>query len=461
MIRHALALMLVGTLAGTASAAPKLAQSVAPAPVPDATSCKLTYYNGPLIQRVKVFDVFYNQGNPYKDMLAQYYTSITQSAYFDWLVEYNTTNYKISRGSFLGTYEDTNSATASVTLDDTDIGPYLDKLIAAGKIPAPDDNTIYQIHFPASVTITLQGAQSCVVFCAYHNSYMHGNQIARYSVIPDVTKAPCAGGCGTSPTQFNNLSSVSSHELIEAVTDPDNNTAWVDQTQGCGEIGDICNGKQCTPAVTGQTPTQTTCPTSYVVQLEYSNSKGCIAQDPSMVVNAFTVAASPATVNVPAGGMATTAVNLTKTTGSAENVKLSTTMLPMGLTASFSPTSVTSDKGTSMLTISAAPTAMVGTMEKVTITATGSVTAPTADVMVQIVPPVDMAMPPDMAQPVNSGGGGNGGNGTGGNGNNGNGNGGNNIGGSSGCSMGGAGIGGSWAAAALLLLGLAFRRRRA
>src|SRR5512135_3802453 len=44
--------------------------------------------SGPLIQHVKVFDVFYNTGNQYKDMLTAYYTAITQSAYFDWLTEY-------------------------------------------------------------------------------------------------------------------------------------------------------------------------------------------------------------------------------------------------------------------------------------------------------------------------------------------------------------------------------------
>ena len=68
---------------------------------------------------MKVFDVFYNQGNPFKDMLTAYFTAITQSPYFDWLTEYNTTNYKISRGSYLGLYEDTNSATTTKTLTDS------------------------------------------------------------------------------------------------------------------------------------------------------------------------------------------------------------------------------------------------------------------------------------------------------------------------------------------------------
>ncbi len=215
-------------------------------------TCKLTYPpsgGGALIQNAKVFNVFWNQGNTYRDMLTAFYTSITQSAYFDMLTEYNVSNYKIGRGSFLGYYEDTNDATKGASIQDSDIGGYLDGLIAANKIPAPDDNTLYQIYYPASVTITLQGEKSCSYFCAYHSSYSHGGQMARYSVIPDVTTAPCKGGCGSSTTQFNNLTSVSSHEMIEAITDPDGGTSWYDSTGSCnptGEIGDICNGEQCT-----------------------------------------------------------------------------------------------------------------------------------------------------------------------------------------------------------------------
>ncbi len=459
MLRTALSLVLTTGLGiSTAIAAPHTAQSMNPPAQPNASGCKLTYGtqgSGPLLQNVKVFDVFYNTGNKYRDMLSSYYTSITQSAYFDWLSEYNVGSYKIGRGSFIGFYEDSKSTTTSISLDDTDIGPYLDGLISAGKIPAPDANTIYQIYFPSNVSITLMGQQSCQVFCAYHNGWTHNGQRARYSVIPDVTVSPCAGGCGTSTNQFDNLTSVSSHELIEAVTDPDDNTAWVDPTQGCGEIGDICNGEQCKTA--GGTPT-TTCPTSDVVQLEWSNSlNACIAQNPAVMVNDFSVAVSPKTLSVPAGGMATQTLTLTKTAGSADTVKL-TAMAPTGLTVSFSPTSATSAGGTSMVTVAAASTAMIGSMQKFTINAAGTTSTHPVDVQVTITAPPDMAMQPDMAQA--SGNGGSGGNGTGGNGNNGNGGSGGH-GTDSGCSIGGGGIAGSWAFAGLILLALAFRRRRA
>ena len=81
----------------------------------------------------------------------------------------------------------------------------------------------------------------------------------------------------------------------------------------CGEIGDICATAPAGPASCA----------GYTVQKEWSNKNNdCIVTDPNVVVNDFTVAATPATVTVPAGGMATATMTLTKTAGTAENVAL-------------------------------------------------------------------------------------------------------------------------------------------
>jgi hypothetical protein len=449
MNRSALVLSALAAIASPAAAAPFGAhalRSSSPTATPSftvvqgCTTPKLKY-NGPLIQHVKVFDVFYNQGNTLRDTLTSYFTAITQSAYFDWLAEYNEPNYKIARGSFLGKFEDTNSATTAKTLTDAQVETYLSGLIDAGKVPAPDDDTMYMIFFPSPITITMSdGSASCanMGFCAYHSSYAHNGKNVRYGVMPDQTTGGCSMGCGPG-TAVDNTTDVASHELIEAVTDPDNGTGWYDVVDNnCGEIGDIC---AIGPGETAQVA-------GFAVQKEWSNKNNdCIATDPNAVVNDFTAAASPATVNVPVGGMATTTVKLTKTTGMAENAAL-TAVAPTGLTASFSPASVTSGSGTSTLTISASPTATVGSMEKITVKAAGTSATHTVDVSVVIVDA------PDLAQPPSTGGGG----GSGGSGDHGGG----------GCSLGGglaSAVGrdavGIWAVAALLLLALAFRRRRA
>ena len=465
MIRTALALTFSAALATTASAAPLRGQLVRPNLTPNrGGGSTLSYNGGPVLQNVKVFTIYWGKSVQFSGTGAQgldsFYAAVIQSPYYDWLSEYNTTNptQKIGRGSFIGSYAYTKGQSGSIT--DDDIQTALKMLIGDKSIPAPDANTLYAIHFAPGIDITMSdGSASCQVFCAYHNSFSNGNANVYYSVVPD-QGGNCAGGCGGDPSLFNNVTSVASHELVEATTDADvgnNNIAWYNDSQG--EIGDICNGQQCSSTVGKTDPTW--CPTKYVVQLEWSNSQNaCIAIDPSIVVNDFSVAATPTMVTVPAGGMTTVSLALAKTSGSADNVTLSATA-PADLMTSFSPTSATSDGGKSTLTISAMANAMVGNTEKVTVQAAGTSVNHTVDLQVMVTAPPDMAMaPPDMAMAPS--GNGNGGNGSGGNGTGGNGaTGGNGVARSSGCSMGGAGIAGSWVFATLLLFAFALRRRRA
>ena len=475
MSRRALGLALVASaaLAAPAAAVPAGSQAMRVAqPVqPDATvvsGCntpKLSYGGGALIQHVKIYDVFYNQGNTLRDMLTAYFTAITASPYFDWLSEYNSGSYKITRGTYAGLYEDSQSATTTKTLSDAQVQTYLSGLIDAGKVSTPDDDTLYMIFFPSPITITLQGSKSCASggFCAYHSSYTHNNKNVRYGVMPDQTTGGCATGCGPG-TGFQNTTDVASHEMIEAVTDPDGGSGWYDTVDnGCGEIGDICAvGAGETAMVSG-----------YAVQKEWSNkNNNCIATDPNVMINDFTVAATPTSIDVPVGGSATTTLKLAMTTGStADTVKL-TSAAVTGLTASFSPTSATSNNGMSTLTVMAGGTATAGMMEKLTVTATGTSATHTVDINVNIVAPPDMAQPPSSGGSGGTGGGGSGGSGgggsggsgggtgTGGNGGTGGSGGNGNHGGDSGCSMGGHGdIAGGGLLFGLLLLAFAFRRR--
>jgi MYXO-CTERM domain-containing protein len=456
MSRTAFALLLTAALTTPALAAPIGARLVDTGAQPNVTA-KLVYNNGPMIQHVKIFMIFYAPNYPYKTQLVSFYQSILQSPYIDMLQEYDTTNYKIRRGSYIGLYEDTNTNTAKSVAPAT----YLQGLITAKKGPAPDADTLYMIYFPSMIDPTdPNGSPSCVKggqFCAYHNSISIGGQNAYYGVMPDtVSGGSCVGGCG--PSGFGGLSDVSSHEFVEAMTDADvgqNNLAWYDNANG--EIGDICNGQSATVGPD-------------TVQKEWSNQKNaCIATNPMYTVNDFSVAVTPSTaLNVPVGGMTTATVTLTKTAGNADTAALTATGLPTGVVASFSPTSATTAGGTSMVTVSAGPNAMIGA-GKFTINVAGMTASHTQDVMINVVPPPDMAMAPDLAQPAGGGTGGTGGGGSGGSGggtgtggNGGSGGNGNNGGGASGCSIAGtASIGGVWTLAALLLFAFAFRRRRA
>ncbi|QMU72944.1 carbohydrate binding domain-containing protein [Streptacidiphilus sp. P02-A3a] len=86
--------------------------------------------------------------------------------------------------------------------------------------------------------------------------------------------------------------------------------------------------------------------------------------------NDFSISDSPASASVAAGASTTSTVSTAVTSGSAESVALSASGLPTGVTAAFSPASVTSG-GSSTLTLTASSSAAAGTYP-ITITGTAA-----------------------------------------------------------------------------------------
>jgi len=201
--------------------------------------------------------VYWNSGTQFQSNLNSFYSVITGSALYTQLSQYS-----IGLGNAQAGFVD-NRATASVS--DAQVQSELTRLFNAGSLPQPNGSNYYPVHFPAGMNITApDGSRSCVVFCAYHGTYVRNGVNVNYGVIPD-QGGGCAGGCGANPTRVNNLTSVASHELVEATTDPAVGLAtvfgpplsWYDPNNG--EIGDICNAQQKT--VSG-----------FVVQKEFSNA---------------------------------------------------------------------------------------------------------------------------------------------------------------------------------------------
>jgi hypothetical protein len=238
------------------------------------TSVHLTYYGGPLLRNAKVVAVYWNAKVVSQDKLPAFYQWLVTSPYLGWQSEYNVTSptaQTIGNGTYVKAVVDTKSS-AATRLADPDVQKELLRMIDAGEVPAPDENTLYMMHFPPGVEIDLNGAVSCIQFCGYHGAIVHGAKNVYYSVVPDQGGA-CLGGCGDDPNPFNNLTAQASHEFIEAVTDPAGALAtgagtappraWYDTVNG--ESSDICNGQQ-----------QKVGP--YVVQKAWSNKlNACIA----------------------------------------------------------------------------------------------------------------------------------------------------------------------------------------
>jgi hypothetical protein len=219
-----------------------------------ASAPQLTYRNGPLLSAVEVFTVFWGTAwnsapqNTVMNNMNGFFDYILTSALIDQLAEYNVANYKISHGKRTGTIVITPASASSVS--DTTIQKELQSAIASNSaFPQPGANTLYFVFMPEGVKVVQGGSASCQAFCGYHNDI---NGQIFYAVMPYPGCAGCTGGL----QPFDALTSTSSHELCEAITDPIPGQGWYDDSNG--EIGDICAWK--TKKI-GQ----------YTVQLEWSN----------------------------------------------------------------------------------------------------------------------------------------------------------------------------------------------
>ena len=322
------------------------------------SAAHLTYYGGHVISHVHVIQVLYGAGTYTPEVqhttapsMATFYGAITNSRYFDWLSEYDTpsgTNQIIGRGSFVGQVQIAPTAgnlPAGSTIDDTQIQAELKTQILNGHLPTPNADTYYAVYFPHGVTITQGGAASGQQFCAYHNTVAADAGIPEfyYGVLPDFNTGGMPFGCGNGTTT-DNEESVSSHELIEAVTDPEVGLAttngpplgWYDSANG--EIGDICNAQQAS-VVGGDGLT-------YTVQQQWSNAQnGCVSRGPA---NDFSIGATQTSIAATPSTPATTSITTAVTSGSAGSVALSVSGLPSGATATLNPTSVTAGSSSTL-----------------------------------------------------------------------------------------------------------------
>src|SRR5437588_7084014 len=216
----------------------------------------LTYRGGPLLTSVQVFTLFW--GAAWQDdmqliqQLNAFFDDVVVSPLIDQLTEYSVQAMSIGHGSRIGTATIIDPAVPS-SVGDADIQQLLrNELGSNPAVPRPRPDTLYFVYLPSGVTVSLDGGVSCSSFCGYHQDI--DGQIF-YAVMPYPDCAGCVGGLAV----LDALTSTSSHELCEAITDTVPGTGWYDDSKG--EIGDIC-------------PWQTKVVDGYTVQLEWSNSAG-------------------------------------------------------------------------------------------------------------------------------------------------------------------------------------------
>ncbi len=216
----------------------QLAAGIAAPPGPH-----VTYRGGPLLEAVEVITIFWGSAwnRDQKEMVSKinkFFEDILTSPLMDQVSEYSINGYNIGHGSLKFTTNVTSPEPGG-NVTGGQIEHILNhELLTNPDIPQPNGNTLYFIYVPPGITVSALGSASCRAggFCGYHN-IISGTKIY-YAVMP----FPSCGGCtdfGGLDT-FRAMTAISSHELCEAVTDPDPGQGWYDDHNG--EIGDVCEG---------------------------------------------------------------------------------------------------------------------------------------------------------------------------------------------------------------------------
>jgi hypothetical protein len=145
-----------------------------------------------------------------------------------------------------------NKATQS-NITDSKIQGYIASLLGG----TLDPNTIYAVYFPSGMKVMMQGGASCSSFCGYHGHFSYNGKDIKYAVFPYTNCRACSI---SNYSVADILTIVTSHEIREAVTDPDLN-AWFDSVGY--EADDKCAWHNLYRTGAG-----------YAVQPEYSNRDG-------------------------------------------------------------------------------------------------------------------------------------------------------------------------------------------
>lgn len=215
----------------------------------------LTYRNGPLLTAVEVLTIFWGQAwqqpanRNIADQMNAFFDYIVTSKLIDLLHEYSVAGRTIGHGKRIGTVNLTSSEPGN-SVEDAALQQFLTKEINSGTLPPATPNTLYFVFLPPGTQVVQGGSASCKTFCGYHDATPGG---IFYAVMPYPGCPGCTGGLAP----LDALTSTSSHELCEAITDPIPGLGWYDDSYG--EIGDICAWK--TRILDGHT-----------IQLEWSNA---------------------------------------------------------------------------------------------------------------------------------------------------------------------------------------------
>jgi hypothetical protein len=191
----------------------------------------INYHGGPvMLGTTNVYYIWYGNwsGNSANSILTNLAQSIGGSPYFN----INTTYYDGSNRHVTNSVNYATSISDSYSqgtaLSDSQIQSVVATAINGGKVPK-DTNGVYFVLTSSDVTAT---SGFCTQYCGWHTHGTIGGSDIKYSFIGNPDRCPSACAAQTTSPNGNagadGMASIISHELEEAVTDPDLN-AWYDR----------------------------------------------------------------------------------------------------------------------------------------------------------------------------------------------------------------------------------------
>jgi len=228
---------------------PTEALQVVPGPIGEAvvTGNGINYHGGPVMKGTpNVYVIWYGNWNgtgsntaATRSLIEHFLSTIGGSA----LERVNST-YGDNAGNVTGNvrFGGSTITSSSTNLSDASLRTTVSNAISSGRLPR-DSNGVYFVLSSSNINET---SGFCTQYCGFHTHATLGGTDIKYSFVGNVDR--CPSGCESQRTGPNSpaanvggadgMANVISHELEEAISDPDLN-AWFDANGE--ENADKCN----------------------------------------------------------------------------------------------------------------------------------------------------------------------------------------------------------------------------
>ena len=248
-----------GAAATPHAATPAVVPAQTPAPNPGSD---MTFHGGNIMPSPTIFNIYWlpagqhyesaattASDNSYRNLLDRWAGDVGGNNFYRIVAQYSGANGAPNNSvAFGGSYTDTtaypHAGTQADPITDGNIHDAVDRAVTHFG-SSRNLNTFYMVYTALGIEECFN-ATSCTfepnpgdgAFCAYHTLFS-GQTIYAFMGAAGVNRG-CGGSTAPNGDAFaDNEANVSSHELIEAVTDPELN-AWFTGDLS-GEIGDLCN----------------------------------------------------------------------------------------------------------------------------------------------------------------------------------------------------------------------------